>query len=253
MNVLLLSEDGSKDARPTLIALTKKMMQLVDEQCRTNALRFDPPDEATVAIVRGNRWKSTSRKDEHEIRSLRRMLATRLAEDPPGFVLFHIDGDRPWAKRALSENRAKFDEIIVGKVREVLVHAYPDWTSAELDRCMSRLIVLVPFYSIEAWLYQNIEHGRTLCRRHHGERHTQQFDDWERNRSAIDEVEKPKEAGCLKSEFNRELAENAFPHRAAYEARTSFRATIEALEACDDLRDALRATWQPPDTQSGPG
>jgi hypothetical protein len=253
MNVLLLSEDGSEDARPTLIALAKKMMQLVDGQCQTNALRFDPPDDATVATARGNLWKSTNPKDEQKIRALRRMLATRLVEEPSGFVLFHIDGDRPWSEHALSENRAKFDAIIVDKVREVLVHKQPGWTSVELDRCMSRLIVLIPFYSIEAWVYQNTTRGRALCSRHHGERHLQQFDDWERDRAAIDEIVKPKKVGCLKSKFNRDLAESTFPHQAAYDARTSFHDTVEALAACDDLRDALRATWQPADTRSEPG
>ncbi|HWN71018.1 MAG TPA: hypothetical protein VNM90_25420 [Haliangium sp.] len=252
MNVLLLSEDGSDDARPTLIALAKKMMQLVDGQCRTNALRFEPPEEATVAIVKGNLWKSTNRKDEQKVRALRRMLATRLAEEPRGFVLFHIDGDRRWSERALSENRAQFKRVIEDKVREVLAHEQPRWTSAELDRCMSRLIVLVPFYSIEAWVYQNIERGRALCRRHHGERHRHQFDGWERDRTAIDEIEKPKETGCLQSKFNRELAESAFPHQAACDAGASFQAAVQALAACEDLRDALRATWQPPGARSQP-
>jgi hypothetical protein len=248
MNVLLLSEDGSEHARPTLMALAKKMMQLVDGQCRTNALHFEPPDEATVAIVRGNLWKSTNARDEQKILALRRMLATKLAEEPPGFVLFHIDGDRRWSERARSENRAKFDRLIGHKVRELLANKRPRWTSAELDRCMSRLIMLVPFYSIEAWVYQNIERGRALCRRHHDERHMRQFDDWERDRASIDEIAKPKEVGCLQSKFNRDLAESAFPHQAAYDARTSFQATVKALADCDDLRDVLRATWQPPDT-----
>lgn len=252
MNILLLSEDGSEHARPTLEALVKKMLRLVDAQCRTNELRFEPPDEASVAIVRGNLWKSTNRKDEIKIRALRRMLATRLAENPPGFVLFHIDGDCRWSERALSENRAKFDKMIADKVREVLEHEQPAWTNDELDRCMARLIVLVPFYSIEAWVYQNIKRARKLCGDHHGGRHSQQFDDWERDRAAIDEIVKPKEEACLKSNHNRDLAENAFPHEDAYKAGASFRGTVEALAACDDLRGALRATWQPRDAQPEP-
>ncbi len=244
MDILLLSEDGSEDAR-TLVALLKKMMQLVDGQCRTNELRFEPPDEAAVAIVRGNLWKSTSRKDESKVRALRRMLATRLAEEPPGFVVFHIDGDRRWAEHALSENRAKFDKVIADKVREVLAHEQPGWTSTELDRCMTRLVPLVPFYSIEAWVDQNIKHARELCNRHHGGRHFQQLDDWERDRAAIDELVKPKEVGCLKSNFNRDLAESAFPHKEAHAAGASFQAAVQALRTCQDLCDALRDTWQP--------
>lgn len=252
MNILLLSEDGSEHARPTLQALLEKMLRLVEGQYRDDGLRFEPPDEAAVAIVRGNMWKSTSPRDEIKVRALRRMLATRLAEEPPGFVVFHIDGDRRWSERALSENRAKFDKVIAEKVREVLAHEQPGWTSDDLDRCMTRLIVLVPFYSIEAWAYQNIRRARELCTRHHGGRHFDQFDEWERDRSAIDEIVKPKDVGCLQSKYNRDLAENAFPARKAYDAHASFWATVEALEACDDLRDALRDTWQPRETQPEP-
>lgn len=245
MNILLLSEDGSEGARPTLKALVKKMMRLVDEHCLTNELRFDEGDDAATTIARGNRWKSTNPKHRRDIIALRRTLATKVTEQPPGFVLFHVDGDRSWSERALSENRAKFDKIIVDKVREVLVHDHPDWTSAELDRCMARLVVLVPFYSIEAWLYQNIKRARELCRIHHGGHHFQQFDDWERDRAALDEIVKPKDVGCLQSKYNRDLAESAFPHREAHAAGASFRAAVEALRACQDLCDALRDTWQP--------
>lgn len=245
MNILLLSEDGSKHARPTLEALVPKMLRLVDGQYRDDALRFEPPDEATVAIARGNQWKSKNPRHHSEIVALRRTLATKLTEQPPGFVLFHIDGDHRWSEGPHCENDAQFEEIIAVKVRELVAKTNSKWTSDELNRCMSRLIVLVPFYSIEAWLYQNIKHARELCNRHHGGRHFQQFDEWERDRAAIDEIVKPKEEGCLKSNFNRDLAENEFPHKKAHAAGASFRAAVEALRACQDLCDALRDTWQP--------
>jgi hypothetical protein len=245
MRILLLSEDASKDARPTLEALVKKMLRLVDEQCRTNALRFEPPEEATAVITRANLWKSAKPADHQKTVALCRMLATKLAEQPAGFVLFHIDGDRRWSERAKSENCAKFDRLIRARVRDVLVHEKPDWTAAELDRCMARLVLLVPFYSIEAWTYQNTQRARTLCREHHGGRDVDRFEAWERDRAALDEVEQPKHATCLADRHNRDLAENAFPHREACAAGTSLAAAVEALSACTDLRDALHATHAP--------
>lgn len=245
MGILLLSEDGSENARPTLEALVKKMMRLVDEHCLTNMLPFDKPDKAAVAIVRANLWKSTNPKHRSEIVALRRTLATKLTAQPPGFVLFHIDGDCRWSEEASCENHAQFRKSIVAKVRERIVETNSKWTKDEVDRCMSRLIVLLPFYSIEAWVYQNIKRARELCRIYHGGRHVQQFDDWERDRAALDEIEKPKEVGCLQSKHNRDLAENAFPHKEAHAAGASFRAAVEALRACQDLCDALRVTWQP--------
>lgn len=269
MRILLLSEDASKDARPTLEALVKKMMRLVDEQCRTDRLRFEPPEEAVAAVARANRWKSTAPADRQKTVALCRNLATQLAEQPLGFVLFHIDGDRCWSEREQSENTAKFDELIRARVREVLVyekqarrdsrprgrrgaggrdalvHEEQPWSDAEIDRCMERLVVLVPFYSIEAWTYQNTQRARALCREHHGGRDVECFDAWERDRTALDEVEQPKRETCLADRHNRDLAESAFPHEQVHAAGTSFRAAVEALRACQDLRDALRATHAP--------
>jgi hypothetical protein len=252
MNILLLSEDGSEHARPTLEALVKKMLRLMGGQYRDDEVRFEPPDDATVAIARGNLWKSTNPKHRREIVALRRALATKLTEDPRGFVLFHIDGDRRWSEGPGCENRAQFEEVIAAKVRERIAETKSQWTKDELDRCMKRLVLLVPFYSVEAWVYQNIKHARALCSRHHGGQHAQQFDAWERDRAALDEIVKPKEAGCLRSKYNRDLAENEFPHKKAYDAGTSFHAAVEALGRCEDLRDAVRATWQPPGTQAEP-
>jgi hypothetical protein len=242
MRILLLSEDAGKDARPTLEALVKKMMRLVDEQCRTNVLRFEPPGEAVTVIARANLWKSTAATHRQDIVAMCRALTTKLAEQPPGFVLFHLDGDRRWSERARSENPAKFRDIIARKVRDLLAAKHRGWTDAEIDRCMARLILLVPFYSIEAWTYQNTRRARALCHAHHGGRDVDRFDAWERDRSSLDEIEKPKQATCLADKHNRDLAENAFPHVDAHAAGASFQAAVEKLRDCQDLRDALHAT-----------
>jgi hypothetical protein len=243
MRILLLSEDGSKDARPTLEALVKKMLRLVDGQCRTNALRFEPPDEAVATIVGGNRWKSTNPRDHQKIVALVRTLATKLAEQPPGFVMFHVDGDCRWSERDRSRTPTQFRQSIAARVRDLLSDKHRDWTSSEIDYCMKRLLLLVPFYSIEAWTYQNTRRARELCHKHHGGRDADRFEAWERDRASLDEVEKPKEQTCLASKHNRDLAERAFPHVEAHDAGRSFRTAVDALRACQDLRDALRATY----------
>lgn len=101
----------------------------------------------------------------------------------------------------------------------------------------------MPFYSIEAWTYQNTRHAKKICQEKYGGRDVKRFDEWERDRAKLDEVEKPKARTCLGSKHNQELAENAFPHREAC-ASKSLAAAVDTMGACEHLVAALRETWQ---------
>ena len=90
-----------------------------------------------------------------------RTIATKLGRED-GFVLFHIDGDRTWTDRATSENEAKFDKIVVARVRQLL-QGRPGSTAEDAEARLSRLFPVMPFYSIEAWLYQHTAVAIRLC------------------------------------------------------------------------------------------
>lgn len=103
---------------------------------------------------------------------------------------------------------------------------------------------MTPFYSIEAWLYQNTKRVRELCERRCG-KHLQLIDGWQRDRRALEEIEQPKKQLCIRNDENHELAET-FTHQLAdelYLLEQSFHATVERLQACPGLQPALRATW----------
>ncbi|ACY14384.1 hypothetical protein [Haliangium ochraceum] len=240
MRILVLTEDANKDALTTITALVKKLCQLADEGCQTQKIRCEPGPDNIRAIARGNAWKANGRRQERV--ELIRELATRLTEEPVGFALFHIDGDRPWSQRDSSENCAQFASKVRDKVRELLKTKRPHWDEEQLDRSMARLILLCPFYSIEAWTYQNIALARRLCKERYGGRDATRFDAWERERASIDEIEQLKDAVCLRDKHNHELATTAYPHRAVYEAGASFAAAADALRANEQVREALRAT-----------
>lgn len=108
---------------------------------------------------------------------------------------------------------------------------------------MARLCLLVPYYSIEAWVFQNTKHAIRLCQEHYKGEDVERFREWQGRRELIDEVEQVKEVVCLKGKHNRELAGNAFPARDAYQARTSFAAAVDALGDCPGLRQDLARTW----------
>jgi hypothetical protein len=121
--------------------------------------------------------------------------------------------------------------------------ATPQELEARAKQRMSRLKQVVPFYSIEAWLFQNTQEAIRLCQEHHGGRDAARFQQWEQDRAALDEVLKPKAEVCLGAKHNLELASNGFPAREARAAGKSFAAIIQALCQDAELCEALRRTY----------
>lgn len=243
LRILVFTEDSGKYAHATVVALVEKMLRLVDKHYQRGRLSFEPPEEADALVARANFWRSTSPEHFRQRVSLVRSIATKVAEET-GFVFFHIDGDCPWSQRETSQTRRQFEEHIVDKVRNLLSAKRPDWTPEEIERRTARLCVLVPFYSIEAWVYQNTEHAIALCRKHYRGKDVERFEEWQAYRERIDEVTQVKEAVCIKSKHNLELARNAFPYREACGAGTSLAAAVETLRSCPDLHAALARTWE---------
>lgn len=252
VSLLLLTEDGSAGAFTTLRALTTKMLRLVDRATATHRVHIEPSLETKPAMV-ANRWRSKKAKDERLLRDLRRTLATKVLEDGvPGYVLLHFDGDRPWHGREDADNVRAFGDLR-RRVRPIIEDALrrrglPS-DDAAIDERLRRICPITPYYSIEAWLFQNTARARDLCQRGCG-KHLEIIDEWERDRALLDEIAKPKEQLCFKGRKNHELAESftAALANEVHEVGKSFFETVERLRDCPGLREALRATWEPPST-----
>lgn len=266
-SVLVLSEDSGEGAHDTLATLAKKMFLLVDPACQTHHIRFEPPDhEGAKQALRGNLWKSGEPRDQARRRDLIGYVATKLFEGPASFVLFHVDGDRPWSDArgsstdGRSENERKFRRFIEHEVlqfvelrrrrmtetgrRSTGVASAPAGLSGAHVPDMRQLLLAVPFYSIEAWLLQNTERAKELCRQHPrcGGAHVTILEEWAQSRGALDEVPRPKEQVCFRDAHNRDLAGPGFPAEAVYDAGKSFAATVDRLMECPMLLAALAAT-----------
>ena len=164
-------------------------------------------------------------------------------DNPPSIVLFHIDGDAVWSKRHTSNNAAHFENktrllvqqhVRAGLEKKGKVHE-------EADR-LARLLPLVPFRSIESWLLQNTVEGRRLCQANGCGWHGTLFNDWEADRTLLDEIFDIKGATCLRDKHNLELAGAGYPTESVYAAGRSFSAAVECLRGCGALREALAAT-----------
>lgn len=249
LSVLILTEDSAKDAPATLIALLKKMFQLIVPGCGTHRIRFEPANKQAAEAVRGSCWKSANPRDRQKLVDLNRTIATKLLEgkledpaDVPGFVVFHIDGDRPWSEQETSENARRF-EAFCERLEPLLRDALDKKGSGhELEARRLRLRRLMPFYCIEAWLYQNLAEVRHRCAEGCGA-HLQQIAAWEADRAQLDELAPPAEAlPCLGKQHNLTLATAAFPAEAALEADASFAAAVAHLLDAHEFGIALERT-----------
>ena len=257
MSVLLLTEDSGAEAFDTFQRLAKELLKQVDPSVQTQpeALAFEPVrSKEALQALHANVWKSDKKNDHGKQVELVRTLATQLLLEN-GWAFFHFDGDRAWADKDSSENVSKFKARVWEKVRLLIQMKMEEHgkqggkspvstdTEVRAKQRMSRLKPVVPFYSIEAWLFQNTREGARLCETHYGGRDTEQFRKWEQDRAALDEVLKPKEQVCLGAKHNLELATNGFPAREAHAAGKSFSAVVQALSQDVELREALSRTY----------
>jgi hypothetical protein len=237
LRILVLTEDGSRGAQTTIEALLRKTFELLVPGTGTHKIRFEPQSERERRVMVGNGWKD---RKHRELVDLVRSIATKLLEDEggvPGFVVFHFDGDRPWSKRAAAENPALFEQRVAEPVhmlvRDTLARLERE---AELPRRLRRLVRLVPFYSIEAWLFQDLDQLRRHCCG--APEHVALLDAWLARRSSIDEVDRPKEAlACVGSSHN-------FSAEKVMKAGASYEAAVTAMLEAEDLLAALKATTE---------
>lgn len=243
---LVLGEDSARDAHATLVTLARKILRLVDHYYDDQRVRFEPPPAkgTTVgAALRGNLWKSKEPRDYAKRRELIGYIATKLLEGDRAFVLYHIDGDRPWSERETSENVTKFREFIETDVRQFIEHRLRQMGRPPEEISLSQLLLLVPYYSIEAWLFQNTLVGKRSCRENTSCRgsHVALLDTWEKDRTLLDDAVKPKEMMCFRSDHNHQLA-GGLDVDVVYYAERSLHATVNALMTNAPLVHALSTT-----------
>ncbi|MCB9701347.1 MAG: hypothetical protein H6711_05610 [Myxococcales bacterium] len=261
ISLLLLTEDSGKEAESALRAFLDRLLRRVVAGASVDAGSWDPAEGDVRAVVRGNAWKSPARR---ELVQLRQYIAAKL-RSPGGFVFFHFDGDRPYRDREASENIKKFNELIQKHVRDILGgpppmrrprrHASaPPVPTAPL---MEKLIPIVPFYSVEAWYFQNTERALAHCLANPKCRGGCQatLATWTADRGALDELIKPKEALCFRAGHNLDLARTSYPLDSVLAARKSLHDLVAQLSACAPLREALEATrppwWHEPEPPRG--
>jgi hypothetical protein len=97
------------------------MLLQVAPAARLDRIGLDPlPDSLASTVVAGNVWKSAKATATRGVVDLVQRLARHLLRGEHTFVIHHVDGDRPWAERATSENVAQYRVVIERRVRAAL-------------------------------------------------------------------------------------------------------------------------------------
>jgi hypothetical protein len=229
------------------------MLHLVVPGYGSHRVHVVPRDTQEEAAMRGNVWKTDGRNPqeyERRVRLLRYIV--RQLSLPDTFVLFHIDGDRPWSERHTSENVEKFERVVRTRLPQVADRGRannprPRARGTTRDESppetrLENLILICPYRSIEAWLYQNVRAALDICGREHRGAHLAKLQVWEEQRTELDELQAPEKALCLEKAFNLELATRGFPAREAYDVKKSFADSVDRLRGCDALVRALELT-----------
>lgn len=247
-SLLVITEDSGADGHATILAVVKRMLQLVVPDYQTHRLGFEPKDPQAQAALQGTGWKNKSKdpKAQFDRTMALRVIATKLGRKD-GFVLFHIDGDRTWNERKSSENVALFKERVIESVRKIFIQLLLN-SAQDAEAKLRRLLPVVPFYSIESWLYQHTEVAIRLCRDNYQDRDIAKFKEWSQTRTALDDIAQPKGSKtsepvvCLRDRHNLECAGPGYPAQAVFAADRSYAACVRDLQACAELRALLDAT-----------
>lgn len=232
----LFTEDGSKRAPDVLVELVKKTALQVHEDTQTHRLTFrfaaGPPRDAFV----GHRWRSAAAKDQ----PLRRQLVDHLATQVTlgSLVVVHVDGDIPWTD---PHTRCAYDDALTRLIQDVQ-RRIESLRPANPPIAADHILLLIPHYSIESWLYLNHDKltDDDLKREGIDARHAR---NWlsVHDPTGFDHLHQPKEACPLRDKFNHVLA-SQWPAAVAATRSPSYAATLTRWRDTPRLLAALAST-----------
>ena len=240
-SLLILTEDSASTGHATIVAVVKRMLQLVVPDYQTHRIGIRAQGRAGAARRPGDRMEG---RDPEALRG---------AQPGPAHHR-HQAGPRGWVRAVPHRRRPDLEpprfQRERGEVRDD--SSSPGFASCSGGARAARrrtprpgcagCFPVVPFYSIEAWLFQHTEVAVRLCREKYKGRDVGKFEAWQRDRAALDDVEKPKEAVCLLSAHNLECAGSGYPAQEVFDAGRSYAACVERLRACVELKSLLDAT-----------
>lgn len=239
-----MNEDSSRSAYVALRHLVRRICQLLCPDLKTQYLEFSPTPEELEGCVRAGQWQSSNPRHLRQQVDLAQSIASQLATER-GFVAFHYDGDCAWSQHKTCVHDPHFESNVRQRVHALLGNRM---TVEERDVAMGKLLVLKPFYCLEAWTYQNFPRARAICEALGNPAGSELLDEWEADPGLLDEIIGPPDLLPLKKHYNVELTEKGYPADRVYAIGKSFAASVDAALSCKSLLDALSqlSTYEAP-------
>lgn len=236
----LYSEDRADAKRDfgVLQQIVGGMLRFIEAHTKLHYIEFRP----VARGVSGSYWKARKSKDVG-VRLKRTTLLQEIATEllRGRVMFFHVDGDCAWKQHKRAPVR---DEL--ARFRQDLLRVARQAPDSNIDESLldDIFIAVVPFYSIESWLYASTEHLRTLTR---DARELERIAGWAADLGELDETPAIKLAlPSIQDLHNHELAQH-IPAATLDALGKSYTDTIERVRGSKrieaGLAETVRRTW----------
>lgn len=232
MQIYLFGEDSYSKSTKILKNIILKSFFQIDSNFNDESEEFSYAEtEFYWLTLQSNQWKN--KKPTSNFDSLCKLIADiYLNEDE--FIFWHIDADITWQDGFninSSSNIIDFQNIILKKVANYLS---AKGTTLDFEILYNKLILIVPFYSIESWLYENyqiIEHTHKAefqvlqnLKHTHGD--------------TFDMIHQIKNTPSVQDKVNLELSNN-FPSSKIYRIGMSYAHFLDKLKQNESIKNAI--------------
>ncbi len=236
MKIIILSEDRNKDSGEVITNIIKKALGGIDPKVNAilHTLSFDTSWNRED-VLKGTYWKSSVTKKKEPWNSQMRELMMRIINallDEECYVFWHIDGDVTW--KSFCKKRPYNHDLFHKVLKENNTIMAQTGKMFSLDT--SKLFLVMPCYSIEAWLYPFVE---TIGEVHnHNQRRV--LDELATIEvEEFDEIEKIKDTYDITDTFNAELSQQ-FCHDTLYKIGKSYTALFKEMNENEGLQKSLQ-------------
>lgn len=225
IKIRIITEDNSKKAIEVFTNLFKSILKNSIDEFDSRVIKLPDNDGFNFEdVMSGNRWTQKRPRDKglsFRIREFKRAISQYLIGENC-FILWHFDGDMEWSSSKDGEKCKTLQQF------KIFIESIP---KNEKNKRITdeHFLMLIPFYSIEAWLYQNRKVLKTISKTE---------DILSVPPEKLDEIKKVKEEFTIKAKYNLELSRQ-FPFSDVFKLNKSFTSSILTIQRNKTLKEQL--------------
>lgn len=206
VKIFIISEDSSKASFEIIKNIISKSLRLIEPSYNINKIQFIEKFNSSK-VVKGSYWKEKCGKD---FRELIMSIMNELKKENCYFF-WHIDGDIQYSSFLSNPNNSNNYQMFYDKISKIPHTVRINGQSTDID--FTKLFLLFPCYSIEAWLYPFLESIEI------DESHNFNLEDIEI--SEYDNIKKIKDVSGILDFYNLSLS-TKFNHSKLFELNKSY-------------------------------